>query len=171
MEDFRHRIRRCGASPLRTWCLTPRKPLFFRPQAPRLSDPMGLRRHGRGASLPAIPYSFVRKHHVPRSGWADALTDVVLHTPQSLVSSSRSTKALSLFGASTPWTWCKDSRKTLFFRFSCTKSEARMGRTRTKLEKGQRSNRIPGLSGDKQKRIFHESKIAGFDIKTIRTGE
>ena len=69
----------------RTWCLTPHKPLFLRPEAPRLSGPMGLRRHGRGASPPASPYSFVRKHHVPRSGWADAGTDVVLHSPQSLV--------------------------------------------------------------------------------------
>ena len=32
------------------------------------------------------------------------------------------TKSLSLFGASTPRTWCKDSRKTLFLRFLCTKS-------------------------------------------------
>ena len=71
----------------RTWCLTPHKPLFLRPEAPRLSGPMGLRRHGRGASPPASPYSFVRKHHVPRSGWTDAGTDVVLHSPQSLVSS------------------------------------------------------------------------------------
>ena len=70
----------------RTWCLTPHKPLFLRPEAPRLSCPMGLRRHGRGASPPASPYSFVRKHHVPRSGWADALTDVVLHSPQNLIS-------------------------------------------------------------------------------------
>ena len=31
------------------------------------------------------------------------------------------TKSLVLFGASTLWTWCKDSRKTLFFRFLCTK--------------------------------------------------
>ena len=133
----------------RTWCLTPRKPLFFRPQAPRLSGQRRRRRTGRGASLPTNPYSFVRKHHVsrvqwdfdvmdvvphpprkplflrpeaprpkvrmgrrthrrgalsptnpcsfvrkhhiPRSGWADAGTDVVLHTPQTLVFSSGST--------------------------------------------------------------------------------
>ena len=75
----------------RTWCLTPHKPLFLRPEAPRLSGPMGLRRHGRGASPPASPYSFVRKHHIPRSGWADAGTDVVLHTLQSLIPSSRGT--------------------------------------------------------------------------------
>ena len=111
VEDFRRRIsvvRRSAASDLvphspqtlilsptsttslgskapaayRTWCLTPHKPLFLRPEAPRLSGPMGLRHHGRGASPPASPYSFVRKHHVPRSGWTDAGTDVVLHSPQ-----------------------------------------------------------------------------------------
>ena len=140
----------------RTWCLTPHKPLFLRPEAPRLSGPMGLRRHGRGASPPASPYSFVRKHHVPRSGWADAGTDVVLHPPQTLVFSSGSTtspgpdgptpaltwcftprnplflrflctKSLVFFGASTLRTWCKDSRKTLFLRFLCTKSLALFG--------------------------------------------
>ena len=53
-----------------TWCFISRKPLFLRPQAPRLSDPMGFRRPGRGASPPANPYSFVHKHHVPRVRWA-----------------------------------------------------------------------------------------------------
>ena len=70
----------------RTWCLTPRKTLFFRPQAPLLSGQRRRRRTGRGASLPANTYSFVRKHHVPRSGWTDAGTDVVLHSPQNLIS-------------------------------------------------------------------------------------
>ena len=69
----------------RTWCLTSRKPLFFRPQAPRLSGPKRRRRTGRGAPSPANPCFFVRKHHVPRSGWADAGTDVVLHSPQNLI--------------------------------------------------------------------------------------
>ena len=84
---------------------------------------------------------------------SSAASDVVPHSPQSLVLSSTSTtslgpkapaacrtwcftprktlffrfpctKFLALFGASTPWTWCKDSRKTLFLRFSCTKSPA-----------------------------------------------
>ena len=32
------------------------------------------------------------------------------------------TKSLVFFGAPTPRTWCKDSRKTLFLRFPCTKS-------------------------------------------------
>ncbi len=86
----------------RTWCLTPRKPLFFRPQAPRLSGQRRRRRTGRGASLPTNPYSFVRKHHVPRSGWADAGTDVVLHSPQSLVPSFPLHQVFGLFRSFNP---------------------------------------------------------------------
>lgn len=37
------------------------------------------------------------------------------------------TKSLALFEAPTPWAWCKDSRKTLFFRFLCTKFLALFG--------------------------------------------
>ena len=106
----------------RTWCLTPHKPLFLRPEAPRLSGPMGLRRHGRGASPPASPYSFVRKHHVPRSGWADAGTDVVLHPPQTLVFSSGSTTSPGPDGPTPALTWCFTPRNPLFLRFLCTKS-------------------------------------------------
>lgn len=40
------------------------------------------------------------------------------------------------------------------------------------LEKGQRRNRISGLSGDRQKRIFQEGKITGFcSLHTIRAFE
>ena len=106
----------------RTWCLTPHKPLFLRPEAPRLSGPMGLRRHGRGASPPASPYSFVRKHHVPRSGWTDAGTDVVLHPPQTLVFSSGSTTSPGPDGPTPALTWCFTPRNPLFLRFLCTKS-------------------------------------------------
>ncbi len=55
-----------------TWCFAPRNPLFplfLRLEAPRLQVRMGRCRHGRGASLPAIPYSFVEGHHVLRPGW------------------------------------------------------------------------------------------------------
>ena len=145
-----------GTSTSWTWCLTPRKPLFLRPEAPRPQVRMGRRPHRRGALSPTSPCSFVRKHHVPRSGWADAGTDVVLHPPQTPVFSSGSTtspgpdgptpaltwcftprnplflrflctKSLVFFGASTLRTWCKDSRKTLFLRFLCTKSLALFG--------------------------------------------
>ena len=112
----------------RTWCLTPHKPLFLRPEAPRLSGPMGLRRHGRGASPPASPYSFVRKHHVPRSGWADAGTDVVLHPPQTLVFSSGSTTSSDPDGPPPSLTWCFTSRNPLFLRRGAPRPPTRMGR-------------------------------------------
>ena len=112
----------------RTWCLTPHKPLFLRPEAPRLSGPMGLRRHGRGASPPASPYSFVRKHHVPRSGWADAGTDVVLHPPQTLVFSSGSTTSPGPDGPTPALTWCFTPRNPLFLRPEAPRPQVRMGR-------------------------------------------
>ena len=87
-----------------TWCFTPRNPLFLRLEAPRPQVRMGRCRHGRGASLPAIPYSFVQKHHVLRSGWADADMDVVLHPPQSLVPSSGSTTSPGPDGSMPAWT-------------------------------------------------------------------
>ena len=37
------------------------------------------------------------------------------------------TKSLALFGASIPWTWCTNPRKTLFLRFPCTKSLSLFG--------------------------------------------
>lgn len=52
-----------GLSAGRTWCFTPCKALFLRPEAPCLSAGPSLRRPGRGASPSAKPYFFVRKHH------------------------------------------------------------------------------------------------------------
>ena len=46
-----------------TWCLTPRKPLFLRPEAPRPQLNWRRRRDRCGASPPANPCSFVRRHH------------------------------------------------------------------------------------------------------------
>ena len=54
-----------GPSAAPAWCFTPRKPLFLRRRAPRLSGRIGLRHHRRGASLPAKPCSFVAGHHAP----------------------------------------------------------------------------------------------------------
>ena len=78
-----------------TWCFTARKPLFLRSEAPRLSALGPPAAMGRGASLPASPYSFVRRHHVCRAGWAFGGWDVVLHHPQTLVPSSGSTTSVS----------------------------------------------------------------------------
>ena len=105
-----------GPSAAGTWCFTARKPLFLRPEAPRLSVRMGLWRLGRGASLPANPYSFVRKHHVYRFGWAFGGWDVVLHCPQTLVPSSGGTTSIGSDGPSAAGTWCFTARKPLFLR-------------------------------------------------------
>ena len=78
-----------------TWCFTARKPLFLRPEAPRLSALGPPAAMGRGTSPPANPYSFVRRHHVYRSGWAFGGWDVVLHCPQTLIPSSGSTTSVS----------------------------------------------------------------------------
>ena len=78
----------------RTWCLTPRNPLFFRRRAPRFPNRRGPMRAGRGASLPAKPCSFVDEHHVFEAKGAAGEPDVVPHSPQSLVLSSTGTTSL-----------------------------------------------------------------------------
>ncbi len=110
-----------------TWCFTARKPLFLRPEAPRLLVRMGLRRLGRGISPPANPCSFVRKHHVCQSGWAAGCWDVVLHHPQTLVPSSGSTTSIGSDGPSAAGTWCFTARKPLFLRPETPRLSGRMG--------------------------------------------
>ena len=73
------------------WCFAPRKTLFFRRRAPRLWSKMGLRPVGRGASLPATPYSFVVGHHVFGAKSVFGRLVVVLRSPQNLVLPSTST--------------------------------------------------------------------------------
>ena len=67
----------------RTWCSAPRKPLFFRRQAPRLPGSRRRRLAGRGASLPANPCSIVGAHHVFGSEWASGHCHIqkVMHEP------------------------------------------------------------------------------------------
>ena len=105
-----------GPSAMRTWCFAPRNPLFLRPGAPRPSGPAGLRQCGRGASLPAIPYSFVRGHHVSGAQRASGEPDVVLHSLQSLIPSSGGTTSTRCSRPSANRTWCFTPRKPLFFR-------------------------------------------------------
>ena len=78
----------------RTWCFTPRKPLLFRRRAPRLWGQRRCRRAERGASIPAIPCSFVDGHHVFGAKGAAGEPDVVLHSPQTLALSSTGTTSL-----------------------------------------------------------------------------
>ena len=83
--------RRIGARGRMAWCFTARKPLFLRRRAPRRLNETGPAAGRRGASPPANPCSFVVRHHV---GWANRSTGpdgVVLHRPQTLVSSSSGT--------------------------------------------------------------------------------
>ena len=128
-----------GPPAMRTWCFTPRNPLFLRPRAPRPSGPAGLRQCGRGASPPAIPCSFVRGHHVlehssrsrragvvphrplcpcsfvlghhvPRTLGADSAPGVVPHRLLALISSSWGTTSLGPSGPPASRTWCFTSR-------------------------------------------------------------
>ena len=116
-----------GPSAAGTWCFTARKPLFLRTEAPRLSVRMGLRRLGRGASLPANPYSFVRRHHVYRLKGRRTQWDVVLHCPQSLVPSSGSTTSIGSDGPPAAEAWCFTARKPLFLRPEAPRLSGRMG--------------------------------------------
>ena len=68
----------------RTWCVAHRKPLFLRRRAPRLPGPWRRWRAGRGAPLPANPYSFVAEHHVFRGHGAGGGPDVVRRSLQPL---------------------------------------------------------------------------------------
>ena len=98
------------------WCFTPRKTLFFRRRAPRLWDKMGLRPVERGASLPAMPCSFVDGHHVFGAKSDFSRLGVVLRSPQCLVLPSSDTTSLEQNRISAGWAWCFAPRKTLFFR-------------------------------------------------------
>ena len=82
---------------------------------------------GRGASLPAKPCSFVRRHHVCRSGWAFGGWDVVLHCPQTLIPSSGSTTSVGSDGPLAAGTWCFTARKPLFLRPEAPRLSVRMG--------------------------------------------
>ena len=100
----------------RTWCAAPRKPLFLRRRAPRLPDQRRRRRAGRGAPLPANPYSFVTGHHVFQIKGAGGGADVVRRSPQTLILSSPSTTSSGAKAPVAGRTWCSPPRKPLFFR-------------------------------------------------------
>lgn len=71
---------------------------------------------GRGASVPAIPYSFVAGHHVFRIQGADGGLNVVCHSPQSLIPSSPSTTSSGAKAPAAGRTWCAPTRNPLFLR-------------------------------------------------------
>ena len=100
----------------RTWCAAPCKPLFLRRRAPRLPGLRRRQRAGRGASLPANPYSFVAEHHVFCGQGAGNGPDVVRRSPQTLIPSSPSTTSSGAKAPETGRTWCVAHRKPLFLR-------------------------------------------------------
>ena len=115
------RIRRGPGEPQgpeagRAWCLPPRNPLFLRRRAPRPPNRRGPRRARRGASLHAIPCSFVDWHHVPRAGGARGGPSVVLHSLQPLVPSLTGTTSPGHHGPPAGSAWCLTPRNPLFFR-------------------------------------------------------
>ena len=105
-----------GLPASRAWCFTARKPLCLRHWAPRSLTESGFEAGRRGASLPANPYFFVAGHHV---GWANRSTGtdgVVLHRPQTLVSSSPGTTSDGRIRTRGRTAWCLTARKPLFLR-------------------------------------------------------
>ena len=98
------------------WCLTPPKPLFLHPDAPRPQPNWRRRRGRRGASHPANPYFFVRKHHALNPNDSAGGVGVVPHTPQILIPSSGSTTPLSQTAPPAGTAWCLIPRKPLFLR-------------------------------------------------------
>ena len=88
------------------WCFIPRKPLFLRLEAPRPRPKWPRRRDRRGASSPANPYSFVSRHHALSPNASPGATGVVLHPPQTLIPSSRSTTPSIQMPPPARQAWC-----------------------------------------------------------------
>ena len=105
-----------GLSSGRAWCLTVRKALCLRPEAPCPRARTDFPPARRGASLPAKPYSSVDEHHVPEPSRASGDPDVVLHRPQSLIPSSGSTTSIGRVEPPATRAWYFTVRKALFLR-------------------------------------------------------
>ena len=131
----------------RTWCVAPRKPLFLRRRAPRLLGPRRRWRTGRGAPLPANPYSFVAGHHVFRVQGANGGADVVRRSPQSLIPSSPSTTSSGSKAPVLGRTWCVAPRKPLFLRRRAPRKPLFLRRRAPRLP-GQRRRRRAGRHPD-----------------------
>ena len=90
----------------------------------------GRRRGRRGASPPANPYSFVRKHHALESNSAAGATGVVPHPPQTLVPSSGSTTPSAQMAPPAGSAWCLIPRKSLFLRLEAPRPQPKWRRRR-----------------------------------------
>ena len=98
------------------WCLTPRKPFFLRPEAPRPQLNWRRRRGQRGASPPANPCSFVRRHHALNPNDSAGATGVMPHPPQTLVPSFGGTTPSAQLAPQARPAWCLTTRKPFFLR-------------------------------------------------------
>ena len=137
-----------GTTPLRqtappagsAWCLTTRKPLFLRLEAPRPQLNWRRRRGRRGASSPANPCSFVRRHHALSPTGAAGGTDVVPHPPQTLIPSSGSTTPLSQTAPPAGSAWCLIPRKPLFLRSEAPRPQPKWRRRRGRRDASPPAN-------------------------------
>ena len=82
---------------------------------------------GRGASLPAMPCSFVDGHHVFGAKSDFGRLGVVLRSPQCLVLSSPGTTSSEQNRISAGWAWCFIPRNTLFFRRRAPRLRSKIG--------------------------------------------
>ena len=104
---------KCRVAP-GTWCLTARQPLFLRRGAPRPPLQSAGQPRGRGASFPAIPCSFVRRHHVLHSKVPGIPGSVVPHHPLTLIPSSPGTTSSATKYRTACGTWCLTALQPLF---------------------------------------------------------
>ena len=92
---------------------------------------------GRGASLPATPYSFVVGHHVFGTKSDFDRLGVVLRSPQRLVLPSTGTTSLEQNRISTGWAWCFTPRNALFFRRRAPRQHAYLNEKPASKKKSQ----------------------------------
>lgn len=162
METSNNRI---GARGRATWCFTPRKPLFLRRRAPRPLARSAFRIGRRGASLPANPCSSVAGHHISRAGRTFSGSGVVLHSPQTLVSSSSSTTSLGPNRPSASSAWCFTPRKPLFLRRRAPRLSGRSDLRRLRRGASRPANPCSFVAG------HHAPSISSNPQKTKNVGE
>ena len=104
--------------------------MFLRRRAPRPPERRGPGQARRGAPLPASPYSFVAKHHVPRVEGTRGKPGVVPPCPLALIPSSPSTTSPEPKEPEASPAWCLPPRKPLFLRRRAPRPSNNWGRRR-----------------------------------------
>ena len=96
------------------------------------AEVIGAGRSRRGASHPANPCSFVRKHHAPEAKRSAGATGVVPHPPQTLVPSSGNTTPSAQLAPPAGSAWCLIPRKPLFLRPEAPRPQPKQRRRRAR---------------------------------------